>query len=90
MNIQVGSNTVNPYSANPNKIYPKPVQTEITQEGIFPCFMYGPALVKDPVTTVFQNVNFWNDVQSATVTYPPAFLPYTTQACVTPTAPSTP
>jgi parallel beta-helix repeat protein len=88
MNIQMGGNTINVYSANPSLSYANPVQTEVTQEGFFPCFMYGPAKVKAPVTTVFQDIYFWNNTLSATVTYPPAFLPLTTQACVTSSAPS--
>jgi hypothetical protein len=84
MNIQVGGNILNPYAANPSHIY---TPNEIDQEGIFPCFLFGPAPVQPPVTTVFQNINFWNNSQSVAVTYNSSFVPYTTQACVTPVAP---
>jgi parallel beta-helix repeat protein len=84
MNIQMGGNILNPYAANPSHIY---TPNEIDQEGIFPCFLFGPAPVQPPVTTVFQNINFWNNSQSVAVTYNSSFVPYTTQACVTPVAP---
>ena len=86
-NIQIGGNILKPYPAAPNQIY-APKKTEIHQEGFFPCFLFGPAAAKDPVTTVFQNVNFWNNTQSVPVTYSQGFLPYTTEACVTPSAPA--
>ena len=82
--VQVGGNTVQPYSANPNQIYNN---AEISQEGLFPCFLFGPAPLKDPVTTVFQNINFWNNSQVFPVTYTQGFLPYATQACVTASVP---
>ncbi len=85
-NIQIGGNILQPYSAKQSQIY-APTKTELPQEGFFPCFLFGPAAVKDPVTTVFQNVNFWNNSQSLPVTYSLRFLPYITNACVTPSAP---
>jgi parallel beta-helix repeat protein len=87
-NIQVAGDIITPYSANPNQAY-NPQGIEISQEGLFPCFLFGPAVIKGPVTTVFQNINYWNNSQSAPITYASSFLPYTTQACVTPSAPST-
>jgi parallel beta-helix repeat protein len=84
-NVQVGVNILQPYAANPSQLYNP---SEIPQEGIFPCFLFGPAAVKAPVTTVFQNVNFWSNTQSVPVTASQGFLPYTTTACVTPSAPS--
>ena len=89
MDIQVGGNTVNPYPANPNLSY-NPAENEISQEGFLPCFLFGPAPVKDPVTTVFRNINLWNDTQNVVVTYTPSFLPYASQACVTASAPLVP
>jgi len=86
MNVQVGNNLVSPYSANPNKTY-LPGANELTREGFFPCFLYGPALVKDPVTTVFQSINSWSNTLSTPVTFGSSFLPHATQACVTPSAP---
>jgi parallel beta-helix repeat protein len=85
--IQVGGNAVTPYSENPSLTYPNPKQNEITQEGLFPCFLFGPAQVKVPLTTIFQNINFWNNAQAAPVTYSSNFLPLTSQACVTASAP---
>lgn len=84
MNVQVGGNTIHPYAANPSQSYAK---GEITQEGFFPCFLFGPAAVKDPVSTVFQNIYFWNNVQSHVVTHSSAFLPLASQACTTAAAP---
>jgi parallel beta-helix repeat protein len=84
--IQVGGNTINPYAQNPSLSYNNP-PTEIPQDGIFPCFLYGPAPSQASGTTVFQNINFWADSESAPVTYIPGFLPFTNQACVTPSAP---
>ena len=81
MDVQVGGNILQPYSTNPSRSY-SPQRIEISEEGYFPCFLFGPAPVKDPVTTVFQNINFWNNSQSSLVTYSPNFLPYTTKACV--------
>jgi len=81
-NVQLGQNTINPYSTDPNQTYPNPTQTEITQEGYFPCFLYGPAAVKDPLTTVFQHIQFWNNSQTSKVAYRDAFLPLTTRRCV--------
>jgi hypothetical protein len=82
MNIEVAGNTVEPFSANSNKIY-NSKQNQIPQEGYFPCFLFGPAAIKDPVTTVFQKINFWNNSQSVHVTYGPNLLPHATHACVT-------
>lgn len=45
-----------------------PGATELRQEEFFPCFLFGPAVVKAPVTTVFQNINFSNNSQSIPVT----------------------
>lgn len=87
LNVQIGGNTLNPYSPNPSQNYPNPKQTEITQEGFFPCFLFGPATAKAPVTVVFQSVNFWNNSQSLPVTYSSSFSPHTSVACVTPAAP---
>jgi parallel beta-helix repeat protein len=84
-NVQVGGNILQSYPANPSQMY---TPSEIPQEGIFPCFLFGPAAVKAPVTTVFQNVNFWNNSQSRPTTYSQYFLPYTTEACVTASAPA--
>jgi parallel beta-helix repeat protein len=86
-NVLVGGNTITPYAANPNQVY-SPEHNEIQQEGFFPCFLFGPAMIKDPVTTVFQNITFWNNAQSATVTYNSQFLPLTTRRCVIPSASS--
>ena len=83
-NIQVSGNVINPYFANPHLSY---ANTEIRQEGLFPCFLFGPAAVKAPVTTVFQNINYWNNSQSVPTSYSSYFLQFTTHACVTPTAP---
>ena len=84
MNIQVGNNTINFYSPNPNQNYNK---NEIRQEGFFPCFLFGPAAVKEPVTAVFQNVHFWNNTHSVPITYSPDFTPYTSRSCATPSPP---
>jgi parallel beta-helix repeat protein len=86
INIQVGGNTINPFSANPNQNY-IPSLNEVPQEGFFPCLLIGPAAAKDPETTVFQDVHFWNNVQSVPVIYGLTFLPYTSQSCVIPSAP---
>jgi parallel beta-helix repeat protein len=86
MNVQLGNNVVSPYPANPNKTY-IPGANELTREGFLPCFLYGPALVKDPVTTVFQSINSWSNTLSTPVTFGSSFLPHATQACVTPSAP---
>ena len=86
LNVQVGGNTVRPYSGNPSQAY-SVLKVEITQEGIFPCFLFGPAPTKPPVTTVFQNINFWSNSQGVAINYAPNFMPHTTQACVTPSAP---
>jgi hypothetical protein len=85
-NIQVGENRVSPYLANPNQAY-TPIKNEISQDGMFPCFLFGPAPIKDPLTTIFQNVNFWSNTQSLLVTYSHNFLQYANEACVTPSAP---
>jgi len=84
LNIQVGGNTINPNPSNLSETW----AAEASQEGIFPCFLFGPAPVKSPVTTVFQDINYWSNSLSAPVTYVSGFLPLTTQACVTPSAPS--
>ena len=84
MNIEVGGNILNVYAGNPNQNYQ---QNEISQEGYFPCFLFGPAAVKDPVISVFQNVNFWGNSQNTSVTYGRGFQPYTTKSCVQATAP---
>ena len=88
IDIQVTGNIIEPYSANPNQTY-VPKLNEITQEGLFPCFLFGPARVKDAVTTVFKHVNVWNNSQSVPVIYGSAFLPFTTHACANTSPPPT-
>jgi parallel beta-helix repeat protein len=88
INIELSGNMIEPYSASPHQTY-SPTQGEIAQEGFFPCFLFGPALAKDPVNTVFQAVHFWNNSQSVPVTYRSTFSPFTTHACVIASAPST-
>ncbi|MGA2647543.1 MAG: glycosyl hydrolase family 28-related protein [Candidatus Sulfotelmatobacter sp.] len=88
INVQMGGNVVTPYSANPGRTYTPPYG-EITQEGFFPCFLFGPAPVKDPVTTVFQTIYFWNNSLSTPVTYGANFSPSATHSCVTPSTPPT-
>jgi IPT/TIG domain/Pectate lyase superfamily protein/Putative Ig domain len=78
--VQVGGNIINPYPANPSQTYSK--QGEITQDGLFPCFLFGPAPVKDPVTMVFRNITSWNNSQGVGVTYNSNFRPLATSACV--------
>jgi hypothetical protein len=80
MNIEVGTNRLNPYPADPSRSYAK--QGEIIQDGLFPCFLFGPAALKDPVTTVFQGIDFRSNFQSLPVTYSADFSPLTTQACI--------
>jgi hypothetical protein len=87
MNIQIEGNTIKPYAPNPSKIYDSK-HNQISQEGFFPCILFGPALVKDPLTTVFQNVDFRNNSQSVRVSYVPPFSRYTTTGCVTVSAAS--
>lgn len=88
-NIQVANNVLNPYPANPSQAY-DPQHNQIPQDGFFPCFLFGPASVKEPVTTIFRNITFWNNSQSAAITYASGFLPYTTHACVTNSLPPAP
>jgi parallel beta-helix repeat protein len=83
-NIQVEGNTIQPYAANPDQTY-GPI--EISQEGFFPCFFFGPALVKAPSNTVFQDIYFWTNSQSVPVTYGSYFSQFATHACATPSAP---
>jgi parallel beta-helix repeat protein len=86
IDIQVGGNTLQPYPANPNQTYGA---IEISREGYFPCFFFGPAAVKAPLTTVFQNINFWNNSQSVPVTYGSYFASFaSSRACVTASAPT--
>ena len=85
IDIQVAGNTINAYPANPNQTYGH----EISQEGFFPCFLFGPAAVKDPVNTVFQDIHFWNNSQSHQVTYGSYFSQFATHACITASAPPT-
>ncbi len=87
MNVQIEGNTIEPYAANPSQSY-DPRHNQIPQEGFFPCVLFGPAPVKDPVTTVFQDIHFWNNTQSQAVTFAPGLLPYTTKACVSSSAPA--
>jgi hypothetical protein len=88
-NIQVVNNVLNPYPGNPSQAY-NLQHNEIAQDGFFPCFLFGPAAVKEPVTTIFRNITFWNNSQSAPITYASSFLPYTTRACVTNSPPPAP
>ena len=86
-NIQIGGNTLSPYPADPSHAY-YPSTNVISQEGFFPCFLFGPAPIKDPQTTIFQRINFWNNSQSLFTAYSKYLLPYTNEACVTPSAPA--
>jgi parallel beta-helix repeat protein len=81
MNIQASGNILNLYSGNPSQTY-KSGPSEITREGFFPCFLFGPAAIKDPITTVFQNITMSANSQSSTVNYGSYFAQFTTQACV--------
>ena len=87
MNVRVENNVISPYSGSPNQTY-LPGANELSHEGFFPCFLYGPASVKDPVTTVFQNINYWNNTLNTPVTLSSDFLPFATHACVTSSTPS--
>ena len=87
MNVQIDGNTIEPYAANPSQSY-DPRHNQIPQEGFFPCILFGPAAAKDPITTVFRDIHFWNNTQRQSVTYAPGFLPYTTKACVSSSAPA--
>jgi len=87
MNVQIEGNTIQPYAANPSQSY-DPRHNQISQEGFFPCFLFGPAPAKDPVTSVFRDIHFWNNTQSQAVTYAPGLLPYTTKTCVSSSAPA--
>jgi len=87
MNVQIDGNTIEPYAANPSQSY-DPRHNQIPQEGFFPCILFGPAAAKDPVTTVFRDIQLWNNTQRQSVTYAPGFLPYTTKACVSSSAPA--
>lgn len=81
MDVEIEGNRIEPYALNPSNSY-DPQHNQILQDGFFPCFLFGPAAAKDPVTTVFRDIHFWNNTESRTVTYEPGFLPYTTKACV--------
>ena len=85
--VQLGGNVIEPYAANPSQTY-GPI--EISQDGFFPCFLFGPAGVKDPLTTVFEDIYFWNNSQRTPVTYVPYFSQFATHSCVTPSAPPNP
>lgn len=87
MNVQIDGNTIEPYAATPSRSY-DPRHNQIPQEGFFPCILFGPAAAKDPVTTVFRGIHFWKNTQSQAVAYEPGFLPYTTRACVSSSAPA--
>jgi parallel beta-helix repeat protein len=87
MNVQIEGNTIEPYAANPSQSY-DPRHNQIPQEGFFPCILFGPAPAKDPVTSVFRDIHFWNNTQNQAVTYAPGLLPYTTKACVSSSAPA--
>lgn len=84
MNIRFEDNTVNPYPPNPSLSYDLGL-TEIPQEGIFPCFLFGPTPARDPLTTVFRNIRYQGNSLTAPVTYGAYFASYATSlACVTP------
>jgi parallel beta-helix repeat protein len=83
LNTQVGGNVVNPYNAAPSQSY----DAEISHDGIFPCFLFGTALVKDPLSTVFQGISFWGNSLNAAVSYNSGFSLLATHSCVTPSAP---
>lgn len=87
MNVQIDGNVIEPYAANPSQSY-DPRHNQIPQEGFFPCILFGPAAAKDPITTVFRDIHFWNNTQRQSVTYAPGFLPYITKACVSSSAPA--
>jgi parallel beta-helix repeat protein len=87
MNVQIEGNTIKPYAADPSRIYDLK-HNQISQEGFFPCILFGPALVKDPLTTVFQNIDVRNNSQNVRVSYVPPFSKYTTTGCVTASAAS--
>jgi hypothetical protein len=86
LNMQVAYNTVNSYARDPSQTY-DPKHNEISQEGLFPCFLFGPAPAKDPVTTVFRNVYFWGNSESTDGKYTASFGRYTSKACVTSSVP---
>jgi hypothetical protein len=79
VDIEVAGNVVKPYPADPNHIYQR---NQISQEGIFPCFLFGPAAVKDPVNTVFQGVRFHNN-SADHVSYTPGFAQLASASCAT-------
>jgi parallel beta-helix repeat protein len=83
LNTQVGGNIINPFAADPSHTY----DGEIAQEGIFPCFLFGPAVSKDPVNTVFRDINFWDNSLNPGVNYSSGFSKLATHSCVTASSP---
>ena len=86
MNVRVKGNTIHPFSKSPSESY-DPRRHQLSQEGFFPCYFFGPAAAKDPITTVFRNIVFVNNRLSVEVTYLPAFAPYAKHECVTASPP---
>jgi parallel beta-helix repeat protein len=82
MDIELANNAIHLNPADPDKNY-DPRHNQISQEGFFPCFLFGPAAVRDPSSTIFQNIHFSGNSQTMAVHYSQNFLRYTTQACTT-------
>jgi parallel beta-helix repeat protein len=80
MDVQISGNVINPYKADPGMQF----DGEISQEAFLPCFMFGAATTRPPLTTAFVDITLSDNTMSLTVPYTAGFLPYTTQSCTTP------
>jgi len=79
--IELSNNMLQPYAPDPARRYDHP---EINQEGLFPCFLFGPAAIKDPLTVIFQNIYEGNNKQTLPVAYRGEFSSYANRGCTRP------
>lgn len=82
--IEVAGNILEPYALDLARRYDHP---EINQEGLFLCFVFGPAQVKDPPNVIFRNISEGNNRQTLPVAYRADFVQYTNRSCAQPLSP---
>lgn len=66
INVELGNNTVVPWSNNPSLVYPS-ANGVVTQEGLLPCFLFGTATLSP--TSVIHNLSYHNNLQTLPVNY---------------------
>lgn len=81
---QMGGNAITPYPSNPSVSYPNGALP--SQDGFYPCYIWGPAGPKDPTSVTTNPVATFKNVLTQPVTLIARDIPLADTSCVTSTA----